>query len=205
LAYHFKSSRGKLFFSTINYGSLGDKIFLSLNILGFIAAIYLHFTQSQAGLFLLAVCELGILYKLHNLKGSLVLNEYGAPDDSQAPHNDQNHKTSRYLMFKQELVNEHITKSHVEQCFELIDTQIEIIESNNIPIGNLSSLSAGLFLGVLGSFWRKLNTTELIYVGISFVIISLFIAFIISLFPSRIEKLKEMKYFMQLYCREVSL
>jgi len=108
-------------------------------------------------------------------------------------------------MFKQELSNNHISKSHIKDCFDLVETQIDISQSTGTSMQRFSSFSFGIFLGILGTFWKKLETTELVYVSLTLLAIGIFIAFIISLFPSKIEKLKEMKYFMQLYCREVSL
>jgi hypothetical protein len=159
----------------------------------------------ETSFILIIVGEIGLLYKFDKLKQALVLNEYGDPNIAQTPHNDLNHQTSRYLMFKQELSSNHVTKSHVKDCFELVETQIDISESTGTSVRKFSSFGFGIFLGVLGTFWKKLETTELIYVGLTLLAVGIFVGFIISLFPSRIEKLKEMKYFMQLYRREVSL
>jgi len=202
-----KSSRSTLFANTVQHGTKWDISFLTINLIVFILGICFYFTKYEVEIsfFLIIIGEVCLLYKFDQLKQALVLNEYGDPSISQTPHNDLNHQTSRYLMFKQELSNNHISKSHIKDCFDLVETQIDISQSTGTSMQRFSSFSFGIFLGILGTFWKKLETTELVYVSLTLLAIGIFIAFIISLFPSKIEKLKEMKYFMQLYCREVSL
>jgi len=159
----------------------------------------------EISFYLIVVGEIGMIYKLDKLKKALVLNEYGDPNIAQTPHDDVEHKTSRYLMFKQELCHNNIAKSHVIDCFDLVETQIDISESAGNSVRTFSNFGFGVLLGILATFWKKLETTDLIYVGLTLLVVGVFIGIVISLFPSRIEKLKEMKYFMQLYCREVTL
>lgn len=202
-----KSSQSTLFANTIKHGTKWDTFFLTFNLIVFILGAFFYFTKFEVGIsFMLIIAgEIGLLYKLDRLKQSLVLDEYGDANTAQTPHNNRNLQTSRYLMFKQDLSSNHISKSHVKDCFDLIETQIDISESTGTSVRKFSSFGFGIFLGVLGTFWKKLETTELIYVGLTLLAVGIFVGFIISLFPSRIERLKEMKYFMQLYCREISL
>jgi len=122
LAYHHKSSKWTLFFSIIKQGTLCDKLLLLFSFFVFITGFYLHFSHTPIALLLIAVSELVLLYKFGELKKSLLIDEYSFYDDSQVPHNDEDHKTSRYLMFKTQLLDKKITKYQVEQCFDLLST-----------------------------------------------------------------------------------
>lgn len=90
-------------------------------------------------------------------------------------------------MFKQELSDNHISKSHVKDCFDLVETQVDISESTGTSVRRFSSFSFGILLGISGTFWKKLETTEFVYVSLTLLAVGVFIAFIISLFPSKIE------------------
>ena len=61
----------------------------------------------------------------------------------------------------------------------------------------------GLLVGMIGSQWGNLKPTELLAAGMVFVVIGLLMVSILSVIPSKHEKLLEMKYFMRLFCREV--
>jgi len=170
----------------------------------FLSGCYLHFTHTKEGLaalLIIALSELGLLYKLDALKKALIQSEHGDYGQSSVPHDDESHKTSRYLMFKTQLHNQKITKYDVEQCLDLLNAQIDLATSNRKSVDTFSTFSIGMILGILAAFWRDLSSSELIIVGISYIVFAIFIILMLSSIPSKLERLKEMKYFMKLYYR----
>ncbi len=150
--------------------------------------------------------ELGLIFQIGKLKNKFIKNEFGDVSQSQTPHDDKNHKTSRYLTFKKALEDNWVTKKHVQDCQELIDLQIDIASSEGLLRKKFSRfVIGGIGLGILGIFWSKIDVLYLIYISAILIPISLLIYFVLYLIPSKLEKLKEMKYFMLLYSREFEI
>lgn len=173
------------------------------SLVGFFYSLYLYALETRWWLILAVIFELSALLLLEKLKDRIVLDQYGDPKESQVPPETKGHRSTRYLMFKKKLASENITKSHVEDCFDLVDIQIDMTSSSGSLYKKYSNFVIGLFAGLLVAIWRELNLDELVLIGISIFFVSILIMVILSLFPSKLEKLKEMKYFMHLYCREI--
>ena len=201
-AYHLNATLSRLLKDIVGHSNKVDKLLLLLGGMIFFFGIVLVFFNIKVAVWVVLLGEIIVLYKADKLRELLILNQFGSNTSSQVPHDDRDHKVSRYLMFKKSLRENAIHKSHVESCFELIETQIEIAQSSGSGLKKFASFSSGILIGLLATFWRKLDTNELIYIGIILISFTAFVCFILFLKPSRIEKLKEMKYFMQLYCRE---
>ncbi|OCH02039.1 hypothetical protein A6D98_02985 [Aliivibrio fischeri] len=201
-AYHLNATLSRLLKDIVGHGNKVDKLLLLIGGIIFTFGIVLVFINIQVAVWAVLLGEVIVLYKTDKLRELLILNQFGADNTSQIPHDDKDHKVSRYLMFKKSLREKAIHKSHVESCFELVETQIDIVQSSGSGMKKFASFSSGILIGLLATFWRKLDTNELIYIGIILISFTAFVCFILFLKPSRIEKLKEMKYFMQLYCRE---
>ena len=201
-AYHQDSTIRRLFKNALLHGSKVDKIIIFFASIIFVIGIVAMLFDTKLALFVLVPSELLLLYKLEKLRELLILNQFGDANTSQVPHDDREHKVSRYLMFKRNLRQKSIAKSHVEGCFDLVDTQVDIAQSSGTAFKRFGSFSIGIFVGLLATFWRKLEIEELLSVAVILIIVSSLICFILYLIPSRTEKLKEMKYFMHLCCRE---
>lgn len=201
-AYFSRSTTLKILLGTFIHASWADRIFLVVTAAGFAVGIWCYIVLSRASIIPMLGFEMLILFRLFSLKESLVLEEFGDKDASQTPPDDDSHRETRYLMFKDTLMNKGLTHSHVSDCFDLIDMQIDIAATSGQNYKKFFSFSLGAFLGLLGSFWHGQSMADLIYFGGAVMSFGLFGTLLISAFPSRIERLKELKYFMKLYCRE---
>ncbi len=202
-SYYNVAKTKKLLAESFRSSTIVDKIYLLFTFFGVVISGYIHFNGSPWALFLLAVSEVGFLLKLRKLKDDLILNEYGDPNLSQAPPDSDNNKDSRYLMFKKSLQSKSINSSHVKDCEYLIDLKVDMAMTEGLRLKGFNSLAVGIVIGFLGAVWRGLTFDSLIYMGLAILLIGLITIPIIIFFPTRIEQLKEIKYFMALYCREI--
>jgi len=93
-------------------------------------------------------------------------------------------------------------KTTVESCIELIDMQIDIESSSGSIVKGFLGIVLAVSAGILTAVWKKVAIEDLILIGLSFAAFAAVIAIALSLFPSKEERLKEMKYFVKLFCRE---
>ena len=112
----------------------------------------------------------------------------------------------RYFLFKNNLQSHQITKNSVEQGLKLADMKIDIISSDkfNARIADLKFL-LGFGLGILGTLWKQLQPKELIIIFLIFCLGLYLLKIILFVIPSKIEKAKELKYFMMLYLAEKNI
>jgi hypothetical protein len=201
-AYMVSASRARLFSDVIKYASYKDLAYLAFTIVTFFIGLYCFSGGLKYLIIVVVIAELAFLFELTRLKQNLVLGEYGDPSMSQTPHNEDNFKTTRYLMFKKELTDKAANETDVRGCFELIDLQIDAVDFSGINVKRTATFCVGILVGILGAFWRTLTVPDLIISSLTVISVGLLVGFLISLFPSRPEQLNEMKYFMALYCRE---
>ncbi|MCK6265886.1 hypothetical protein KP803_21755 [Vibrio sp. ZSDE26] len=202
-SYHLNATLKWLFYDIMKHASLIDKILVFVSLVLVVTSLILVFTSSLFNaLWTVAIGEIILFARLPTLKGSLIDSEFGDKNNNFLPHDDKHHQESRYLLFKKSLRSKHITSSHVKDCYELLETQLEIAGSAGSVLKKFASFSGGVLLGFSTAVWRQLDTSELLYVGSALVALCLFVMFVLLLIPSKVEKLREMKYFMQLYCKE---
>jgi hypothetical protein len=202
----------EIFKNIISKTSFTNKIYMILLIILFIIGfvIYLQYIDLSfvtkkytefLGLFLSIVSEILLIINLNGINKSLIENEYGI-ENSMAPPSSENHQSTRYLLFKKHLFSNNITKDDVEKCEDLIDIQIDIASTENTGLKKASNFMLGIILGILTALWKHTNINQLLLIAFILVLFYLIIEMINSAFPSKVLKLKELKYFMQLFIRE---
>ncbi len=165
-SYYEKSTTLKFFKNVYGISTRKEKIILSVLAFFFFTGIasllilpVVNLPISQEILFWFVVFgELGLIFQIGKLKNKFIKNEFGDVSQSQTPHDDKNHKTSRYLLFKKALEDNWVTKKHVQDCQELIDVQIDIASSEGLLRKKFSRfVIGGIGLGILGIFWSKID------------------------------------------------
>lgn len=204
VAYHVGATRIKIFKDLWIHSAVWDRFYTFFIGAVFLGSLYMHFVEQWFWLLPMVVTEILLLFKLLSIKDNLVLGEYGGTDNTQAPPSSDNYQSTRYLIFKNQLKEKHITKSHIDECFELIDSQIDIASTGSSTLKKSSTFSIGILAGILTALWKQLDLNSLLVIALSIIGFVILINMIASIFPSKVEKLKELKYFMLLYCRETS-
>lgn len=202
--YHRSASTWRITKEALQATSFGVRLYLCFVMLAFIASAIFLFEDLPGALALVVVTELALAAKMDSLRRVLVLNEYGDPRTSAAPEEGENRRDTRYLMFKKALIANHITASHVQGCRELLDVQIEIAGTNDHPKKKVATFTAGLVTGLAAAVLKAQSPMTMTAAVIGVAFIAFFSYMILAAFPSKLERLREMKYFMALFCRESS-
>ncbi|MBZ0093277.1 MAG: hypothetical protein K8F27_13790 [Sulfuricellaceae bacterium] len=159
--------------------------------------------RNGSALSLAVVGELLLFLVLDKIKDKTFFSEYGSPDNAMVPPDNEEHRVSRYMIFRKRLRETNITRSHVEDVFPLADAKLDLESSRGEMPRKYLGFAIGLLVGTLVSWSKNLDAQELSLAVAAFVVSSFFIVMVLWVVPSRAERLKELKYFMHLYCREV--
>ena len=172
----------------------------------FLAALVVYlFVSEHSGVALFAAiaAEIFLLLVLDKVKDETFFSEYGRPDDAMVPPDNEEHRVSRYMLFRRRLREKNITKSHIEDAFPLADAKLDLEASRGEMPKKYLGFTVGLIAGALVSWSKNLEARELAIAITVLAVVSFFVVMVLWVIPSRTERLKELKYFMHLYCREV--
>lgn len=151
------------------------------------------------------ICEFIILFYFFIIENRLPIYTYKDKKTKLGSYSSDIN-LDRYLLFKNNLEEHQIKKESVEQCLELADMKIDMVSSDkfNARIADLKFL-LGFGLGILGTLWKQLQPKELLIVFLLFYLGLIGLAIVMFVIPSKIEKAKELKYFMMLYLAETNI
>lgn len=204
--FYSASSRRHVAFEMWRLASLGQKILITLSVVVFAAALVVYVLaggNNGVALFAAVAAELFLLLTLDKVKDETFFSEYGRPDDAMAPPDNEEHRVSRYMLFRKRLREGNVTKSHVQDAFALADAKLDLEASRGEMPKKYLGFAVGLIAGVLVSWSKNLEAHEVAIAITALVVVSFVVVMVLWVIPSRTERLKELKYFMELYCREV--
>lgn len=201
-AYHKYATSTRIIGDILKSTKLFDRLFLILCIIGICASLDITYKNNNLigwGLFTFSYAA--FLFKFDTLKRNLIVMEYG---EHKISNSSLKKGKTRYLVFKTELEEKEITKAQVEECFPLLDMQIDCALSERSTAKSLWKNTSSFLIGFLSSIWFKADVSQLILVGLCLIVFGSILGFILYFVPSDIERYKEMKYFMMLYCLKLS-
>lgn len=172
--------------------------------LTFIAAItwvahrHLDDWQSMAAILL---AELFLFLIIEEMKGRVFRSEYGDADTVLGPPEKEWYRESRFLMFKKRLTDASVTRNHVKNLFDLIDTKIDLENHRNETAKKFLIFASGVVTASAVAWAKGLEPKAAIQAAAWFALSCAFIAPFLWVLPSRKERLKELKYFMLLYVK----
>lgn len=163
---------------------------------------YIHAEHSDwRALPSLVIAEAFFVLVLDHARGKPFASSYGTTDQTMSPAEIEDHRGSRYLIFKNKLTSAGITKSHVNDLFEVLDAKIELETHRNERLNRFLVFVSGFFTALILSWVRGLTPQQLGSALSALAITVLVIGPILWMLPSRREKLKELKYFMRLFVK----
>ncbi|MBA4742682.1 MAG: hypothetical protein H2060_08255 [Azoarcus sp.] len=202
IEYHQAVSSGRIAIEALRAASALEKILvLSMTAL-FIFGLGVYYLNSGASLLMMMSAEIVLLIKIDAIKNRLVLEQYGDPCGLPVPDLGSSSRASRYLIFKQALQSAGVRSSDVMGCYDLVDMQIDIAQSGGHPRHKVLAFAGVLVAGISSVIWNQQTASDLTSVAFLVVLVSAGVFTVMSVFPTRLERFREMKYFMALYCRE---
>lgn len=145
--------------------------------------------------------ELTVLAVFQHMKDTIFRRVYGSADEDFSPSEDGGHQIGRFLIFKRQLREAGLTKSHVEDLFDLVDAKDDLESQRNTLVNKLWLFVSGFFTALAITIMRGLSQEVAFKVVIWLIVACAFLVPLLWLFPSRKESLKELRYFMLLYCK----
>ncbi len=199
IAYHSESTFWKILLESWHRANRKHRLGLSLLVIIFIGSIVLWNIQDNDVWASLTILS-GIISMplLKDLENQLILNGYGGQDEFDPSMKE--YSNNKYSIFKKRLQDKNITKSQLEKCFVLIDYQIDIAITDSRGIDKLYTFSLSLLTAGLIALWSTANFESVIIITAVLIVIFRLVIQLGPLFPSKTKKLKEMRYFMHLYC-----
>lgn len=207
-AYRNQSNVRNVVHAVVEHATWSQALILGLSFLALVLTLLRFIQQSvterSVGVLLAIVAlEVIFLWQWDKTKGSLRSSEWGG-EASQTPPDTQLHRDSRYLLFKKTLTEARITTRHVEDCLPLAQWQIDMATSRGIVASKFGIFSLGALSSALVARWTELPGALFLNLWMLAAIVAAIAYFMLGLYPSHLERCKELHYFMMLYCREPS-
>ena len=152
---------------------------------------------------LLVVGEFALLAVVYHMKGTIFRCAYGSADEDISPADDGDHQVGRFLMFKRKLREAQITKSHVEDLFDLLDAKEGLESQRNTLVNKFFLFVSGFFTALSITLIRGLSFDSALKLLLWLLVVCACVGPLLWVLPSRREKLRELKYFMLLYCKSL--
>jgi|GEM_PF-4194883 len=203
-AFYSKASIRHVFAEIWRLSATSQLAIIGAASIAFVFALMIFlFADGQNGLaFFLAISsEMVLLYSFNSVKNEIFLSEFGLHETEMAPPDHENHRDNRYSFFRRELREKQITKAQVEDALTLVDAKLDLETSRGELPRKYFGFSVGLVSGTLISWSKNLEIQEISIAIIALMVVSFFAILILWMVPSRTERLRELKYFMHLYCR----
>lgn len=205
--YHEISSRNRLWRAAFWHSSIGDRA-LSLTCVAlfiisggfFVLAFTGKWDHPYWALIAAMTSEVVLLFRFDRLRDDWLLKEFGGA--TRAPES-RHERGSRYLLFSKGLREAGVLEGQIKACLPLVDLQIDMSGSEGQQQKKAINFSFGVASGVAVSGLRMANSDLLLLSVVAVVLCGWIIGEAVSWFPSKVERMKELKYFLLLYGREL--
>lgn len=208
--YHVVSTKRKIFKQTFLQAGVLDRLLLMvlgvLFLVSFVFYFWLVFHDRDRavwGLLAMAASEMAFLVRLDLIRSSWISKEFGPPGDLRKAPDDKDLRGTRYLLFKSGLEKVGVFEGQMKGCIDLVNLQIDMASTEGGPQKKFLGFTLGVLSGIATTAFRsdKINVISLNTVAI--LMTAWLVSVLLSFFPSRLEKMKEMKYFLFLYQQEL--
>jgi len=132
-------------------------------------------------------------------KDKFLRAEFGEYQERKGPPDTQDGSEARFLIFSSDLNALELSNSHIDDCLEILDAQIQKESVPHIFAEKLTTWIIGITLGLAAAIFRSL-TNDQILVGVVMIAgVAVIAKMVVSLFPSKLQQLHELKYFLIVY------
>ena len=145
--------------------------------------------------------ELALIALVKHVRTTAFATAYGSIESDLGPPEKEEQRGYRFLIFKDALRSQHVTPTHVRDLFEIVQAKEELESQHNIALGKFGLFATGFLTSAAVTVIRGLQPTQAALLLFWFALASMVLAPLFWILPTRKGKLKELKYFMVLYCR----
>lgn len=147
--------------------------------------------------------ELLLLALVEHVRTARFATTYGSVESGLGPAEKEEQRGHRFLMFKKSLQDAHITRSHVQDLFEIVEAKEDLESQHNIALNRFGIFVSGFLTSAAITLIRGLEADQAAWLMFWISFAGLALAPLFWMLPTRKGRLKELKYFMVLYCKNV--
>lgn len=147
--------------------------------------------------------ELLLLILVEHVRTARFATAYGSVESSLGPAEKEDQRGHRFLMFKKTLQAAHLTRSHVQDLFEIVQAKEELESQHNTALNKFVIFVTGFLTSAAITLIRGLQAEQAAWLMFWIALAGLALVPLFWMLPTRKGRLKELKYFMVLYCKNV--
>ena len=175
------------------------KIVFVLSAFSFVATLAVHLTIWRPAFIGTLTFEAILVLGMLIAKERFLRVEFGEFENRSGPPDTQDGSEPRYLMLRSELNKTSLTPSHIDDYLAVLEAQIEKESAPHRMADKVTALITGITIGLAAAIFRALSAEALLTAVVVVAGVAFFTKMVISLFPSKLQKLYELKYFMAIY------
>jgi len=191
------------------YGSIKTlhKALLLLSFVGFMifvsGAFYSIFNPEKidrdAMFLLFALFEMIFLLMAESAVKNLSKKSYSFKEQAQVPPEDTNHQKTRYLKFSLQLKKSKIVAKNIVTLIDILKAREELEEVKGIYVNRFVGFLMALVIAIIVSVIKIVELDVLILICAYGLFIGFLVFAIASMVPAKIERIRELKYFLVMY------
>lgn len=167
--------------------------------LGFIICLLAYFTVWKSAFVLAMFFEAILVFATLLGKDKFLRSEFGEYKERNGPPDTQDGSEARYLLFSNDLNDLELSNSHIDDCIEILEAQIRKESAPHFVAEKLTTLIVGIALGLAAAIFRSLDSKAILISVLILGGVAVIAKMIISIFPSKLQQLHELRYFLAIY------
>jgi hypothetical protein len=153
---------------------------------------------------LMIVGELSLLAIVEHVRTTRFATAYGSVESSFGPAEKEDQRGHRFLMFKNALQAAHLTENQVQGLFDIVEAKEELESQHNLALNKFVVFVSGFLTAAAITLISDLEAEQAAWLMFWVSLSGLTLAPLFWMLPTRKSRLKELKYFMVLYCKNMA-
>lgn len=135
-------------------------------------------------------------------KRNYVNSEYTQFDTDWGPPEDDRLQALRYLKFRKQITEMDFSCKDISNVITVLDSRENLEEVSGTYVKRFGGVVLTVGVGLAITIFRLVSTEVLALISISLIAITFFVYQIVSLIPARIERIRELHYFLTMLQEE---
>lgn len=200
-------TRIKIFNDAFSSITMLRKSLLSVSLVCFMlsvaAAVYSIFNEEQISknlmFTLFGIFEVIFILMAESAIKNLNRKNYSFQEQAQVPPEDVNHQKMRYLKFRSQLKKANVGGNDIVTIIEILKAREELEEVKGTYVKRFVGFLMTLIIALTVSASKGFESDILFLIFVYGTLIGLFIYAVASMIPAKIERIRELKYFLVMY------
>jgi len=148
---------------------------------------------------LFGICEVIFILMAESAIKNLNKTSYSLLEQSQVPPEDTNHQKTRYLKFSSQLKKAKVGTNNISIVIDILKAREGLEDVKGTYVKRFVGFLMTLIIALTVSASKGIESDILMLIFVYGTLIGLFIYAIASMIPAKIERIRELKYFLVMY------